>query len=90
MTFTAESIATFQTIFEERKQRIRSFNGCEHLELWQDAHNPCIFFTYSIWQNEKDLDHYRFSEFFKETWSLTRALFASKAQAWSVQRKATA
>lgn len=87
MTFIPENTEAFQAIFEERKHIIRNFEGCKHLELWQDANNPCIFFTYSHWDSEKHLDHYRFSDFFKETWNLTRALFSAKAQAWSVTRK---
>lgn len=90
MTFAQDSIEQFQQIFADRKQTIRGFPGCRHLELWQDEHNPCIFFTYSMWESEKDLDHYRFSDFFKETWNLTRAMFTTKAQAWSVGRKAIA
>jgi quinol monooxygenase YgiN len=85
MTFRPDSIAAFTTLFEERKQKIRDFNGCSHLELWQDCKDPRIFFTYSNWNSESDLDHYRFSEFFKDTWGKTKALFAEKPQAWSVE-----
>ena len=87
MTFQQDRINDFTSLFEERKQTIRSFQGCTHLELWQDTARPNIFFTYSHWESEAHLDHYRFSEFFKETWGLTKALFAEKPQAWSVSRK---
>lgn len=87
MTFRPEEVEHFQALFEERKERIRHFEGCTHLELWQDAHNPNIFFTYSNWESEAYLDHYRFSEFFKDTWSRTKALFAERPNAWSVNRK---
>jgi quinol monooxygenase YgiN len=86
MTFSAENVETFLELFEERKSRIRHFEGCKHLELWQDANNKNIFFTYSHWENEQYLNQYRFSEFFKDTWTLTKALFAEKAQAWSVNQ----
>jgi quinol monooxygenase YgiN len=84
MTFTAEGVSAFRTLFEERKARIRHFDGCLHLELWQDAHRPEMFFTYSHWASEDFLNHYRFSPFFKETWALTKALFAAPPQAWSI------
>ena len=84
MTFEPANVAAFQSLFEERKHLIRHFDGCEHLELWQDAHQPHVFFTYSKWQSEQHLDHYRFSELFKDTWTKTKALFAAKPQAWSV------
>lgn len=87
MTFKPDRVTDFQALFEERKERIRAFEGCEHLELWQDAHNEHIFFTYSHWRSEQHLDHYRFSAFFKDTWARTKALFEEKPQAWSVHRK---
>ena len=84
MTFETQHIATFQQFFEERKRTIQSFDGCAFLELWQDINHPEIFFTHSIWESEHHLNQYRFSEFFKDTWTQTKAMFASKAQAWSV------
>ena len=86
MTFEPERIDEFTKLFDERKHIIRGFPGCTHLELWQDTTHNNIFFTYSNWNSESDLNHYRFSEFFKETWSLTKALFADKPQAWSVNK----
>lgn len=87
MHFRKDALADFIQLFEERKQLIRAFEGCEHLELWQDEHNEAIFFTYSHWQSETHLNHYRFSELFKDTWAKTKVLFAEKPQAWSVSRK---
>jgi quinol monooxygenase YgiN len=84
MTFREEAIDDFRALFDERKQLIRHFEGCRHLELWQDANQPAVFFTYSHWDSEAHLDHYRFSSLFKETWALTKALFAAKPQAWSI------
>jgi len=85
MTFREAEVETFLRLFNERKHLIRSFEGCSHLELWREAHKPNVFFTYSIWKSEAHLDHYRFSDLFKDTWSKTKALFAEKASAWSVQ-----
>jgi hypothetical protein len=89
MTFETTQIEAFQSLFEERKHLIRHFEGCDHLELWQDTHHPNIFFTYSKWQSEQHLNHYRFSELFKDTWAKTRALFSAAPQAWSVLPKLT-
>ena len=84
MVFLPEQVGDFVRLFDERKETIRNFPGCLHLELWREAGTEHIFFTYSHWESEQALDHYRFSDFFKETWSLTKALFAQKAEAWSV------
>lgn len=90
MSFLPQHTDAFTQLFNQRKERIRDFEGCQHLELWQDEKNNCIFFTYSIWQNEEMLNHYRFSDFFKETWGLTRSLFNAKAEAWTVNKFAEA
>jgi quinol monooxygenase YgiN len=87
MTFREEEVNNFQKLFDERKELIRHFEGCRHLELWQDAHMPNVFFTYSHWESEQALDHYRFSELFKNTWAKTKALFAEKPRAWSVEQR---
>jgi heme-degrading monooxygenase HmoA len=90
MTFHKELVDQFVELFEARKQAIRGFRGCTHLELWQDSVHENVFFTYSNWDSEADLNHYRFSEFFKDTWGKTKALFADKPQAWSVIKKSVA
>lgn len=84
MVFLPEHVPAFVQLFDERKERIRNFKGCHHLELWRESGKGNIYFTYSHWENEQALDHYRFSAFFKETWGLTKALFEQKAEAWSV------
>lgn len=87
MIFREEEVQRFQELFNERKQMIRTFDGCKHLELWQETGKPNVFFTYSIWDSQQHLDHYRFSELFKDTWGKTKELFADGAQAWSVEQK---
>ena len=82
MTFQEDKVEDFIQVFEASKQRIRSFPGCQHLELWRTGN---IFFTYSIWEDEASLNHYRYSALFKTTWARTKALFAEKAEAWSLE-----
>jgi heme-degrading monooxygenase HmoA len=89
MTFREDCIKQFSDFFEARKHIIRGFDGCMHLQLWQDSKQPNIFFTYSHWETEAHLDHYRFSDFFKDTWGKTKAMFKDKPQAWSVIIKST-
>jgi heme oxygenase (mycobilin-producing) len=84
MTFREEEVEAFKVLFEERKAMIRNFEGCTHLQLWQDQHNPAVFFTYSLWDSEEHLDQYRASHFFDDTWSLTKQKFAARPEAWTV------
>lgn len=84
MEFEKENIPTFLANFEVVKEKIRSFPGCTFLELYQDKSDVTIFFTYSRWNDETDLENYRNSALFKEVWSQTKPLFREKAAAWSV------
>jgi hypothetical protein len=85
MTFRPEAVATFRANFDQNKAQIRAFPGCAHLELWQDRQQPALFFTYSWWQAEADLENYRQSALFRQVWAQTKALFAAPAEAWSLQ-----
>lgn len=86
LTLKKENIASFEQIFEETKNFIRNFEGCLHLELYQDREHSNIFFTYSQWEKEENLETYRKSEFFRNVWGKTKLLFEDKPEAWSVNR----
>ena len=83
MSFREEKVEDFIGIFEAAKEQIAAFPGCEGLKLLRDAHKRNVFFTYSFWNSEHELDQYRHSELFKTTWEGTKALFDDKPQAWS-------
>lgn len=85
MIFREGEAAKFLTNFDEVKTQIRGFDGCSHLQLWNDVAAPDTFFTYSKWESEAHLNAYRNSVLFKETWAFTKTLFADKPAAWSVQ-----
>lgn len=89
LSFHEENIPAFLENFETIKDRIRSAPGNRLLELYQDKNNKSIFFTYSYWETEKDLENYRTSEFFNEVWSFTKKLFNEKPEAWSVDKLAS-
>ncbi|TXD85183.1 antibiotic biosynthesis monooxygenase [Subsaximicrobium wynnwilliamsii] len=86
MSFEPSKIQEFLMNFDANKRQIRAFEGCEFLELYRDKNNKDLFFTYSYWQTEADLEHYRHSELFKKVWSKTKPLFNAKPEAWSVNR----
>ncbi len=85
MTFRKECMQDFKSLFAEVKPVIAAFNGCKQVILLQDINNPAVMMTYSIWENEEALNRYRYSEFFKQTWTRTKSLFAEKAEAISLQ-----
>lgn len=86
MTFQEDNVDDFLKVFEASKEKIKGFEGCEHLELHKDYHAPNIFSTYSIWVNDAALDNYRHSELFKGVWKQTKPLFKEKPVAFSNRR----
>jgi autoinducer 2-degrading protein len=87
MKFRSGEEPAFLEIFDRSKEHIRAFPGCLYLELFTEANNPTVFFTYSKWDSEFSLAVYRKSELFLTTWQNTKALFSEKAQAWSLNSK---
>ena len=85
-SFHEDKISYFLENFEVIKQKIRNASGNRLLEFYQDKTDPCIFFTYSYWETEQDLENYRNSELFFEIWTDTKKLFNKKPEAWSVDK----
>jgi hypothetical protein len=83
MNFEEENIQSFLKIFEQAENKIRTLPGCIHLELKRNVRNHSQLATISKWNSEKELNNYRESEFFKDTWQKTKALFSSDAEAFS-------
>lgn len=86
MTFQEDKVEDFLEVFNQSKDRIRAFEGCEHLELHKDFHADHIFSTYSIWRDDQCLDNYRHSDLFKGVWKETKALFSEKPIAFSNEK----
>jgi len=84
MEFEKERIPDFLKIFAASRDQIRSFSGCRFLQLLQDENDSCIFFTYSQWEKQEDLNAYRNSDLFQRVWANTRKLFRKTAEAWSL------
>jgi len=81
--FKADRIEDFLDHFEQVKERVATATGCEQLKLQRDITDPTIVFTLSHWKSEEDLNNYRNSPFFKETWKKIKPWFAYKASAWT-------
>lgn len=87
MTFEPSKVNEFLKIFNESKRLIRNMKGCNHLELLNDINATNIYFTYSYWDSENDLNNYRNSKIFEQVWDKTKKLFIEKPEAWSVEQK---
>ncbi|MCX7550382.1 putative quinol monooxygenase [Xanthomarina sp. F2636L] len=89
MSFNENHIDEFLENFNINKEQIRHFKGCCFLELYRDKTHTNIFFTYSYWNTEADLEAYRHSDLFRNVWSKTKPLFNAKPEAWSLDKVAS-
>lgn len=83
MVFDPAFVADFEAMFNEKRNAIRAYPGCEKLALWRDHTYPNIYYTRSHWQSKAHLDDYRSSDLFKETWAQTKKGFVDRPQAFS-------
>jgi len=87
MEFRPEHVDDFLAQFDTVKNLIRVFPGVRHLELHRDADQSNVFYTYSKWDGEEDLEIYRQSELFKGAWSQVKVWFDAKPQAFSLKEE---
>ncbi len=84
--FEAAHLEDFLAHFETVKWQVAKFPGCRGMQLLQDQTDPCLVFTYSIWDSEQDLNNYRDSELFASIWPKIKPWFDQKAEAWSLNQ----
>ena len=78
MTFRPEARATFLQHFDAAAPKIRAFEGCQRLELWEGRRFPNVCTTFSLWTNKEALERYRRSDLFRETWRNVKPLFTAE------------
>lgn len=84
MDFDPMKVNDFLDLFETVKEKISTFPGCKHLELCKDAKLDHVYYTFSKWETEDDLEQYRHSQLFEDTWAKTKVLFGGKPLAYSL------
>ena len=85
MSFEPSKVEEFKTIFNNSKNKIAGFEGCNGVKLMQDFNAENVFYTYSSWDGEEFLNNYRHSELFEGVWKATKALFNDKPMAFSLK-----
>ena len=87
MQFKPGKVEEFLVIFNTHSKQIRNFKGVLGLELHRDAAMQNVFYTWSTWDSEENLEAYRHSELFKSVWARVRLLFESNPVAYSLVRE---
>ena len=85
MHFRPEEVERFIGVFDQSKEAIRTSPGCLSLRLLQDPTDPCSIQTLSTWEKAEDLERYRQSRLFEDTWAKTKVLFDQKPRAYSYE-----
>jgi quinol monooxygenase YgiN len=89
LTLLEDKVSDFLDHFDSIKDKVRHYPGCQFLEVYRDRENTNVFFTYSYWEDESNLEDYKKSEVFGEIWPYTKTLFKERAEAWSVDKVVT-
>lgn len=84
MQFDVNFIGEFKKLFAEVKAQIAKSDGCLGVKLLQHETDLSVFFTISEWRRADDLENYRKSDLFIETWAKVKPNFSAKAEAWSL------
>ena len=88
MRFHPELEQDFLGVFHQSAEKIREFEGCLKMNLFKVKTEELIFMTISHWNSENDLENYRNSELFKNTWKAVKALFSGAPEAWTLEMQA--
>lgn len=83
MTIKPKELESFLKVFDTAAPKIRSFPGCNHLELWREVETSNVCTTFSHWSSEGALEAYRRSDLFRLTWATVKPLFAAPPEAHS-------
>ncbi|MFK8038365.1 MAG: putative quinol monooxygenase [Crocinitomicaceae bacterium] len=86
MTFKPEHSAEFEAYFLTIKSKVAGQPGCNGVKLLKEKGETGVFFTYSQWDSEDDLNNYRRTEIFGQIWPTVKNWFAKKAEAWTVNK----
>jgi quinol monooxygenase YgiN len=84
LEFDPDRVEEFKTFFAQNRHLISAFPGCISLDLFADADNGNVYYSFSIWENKEALEKYRDSETFKTLWTFAKARFSAKPQAFSL------
>jgi (4S)-4-hydroxy-5-phosphonooxypentane-2,3-dione isomerase len=82
LSFNDRYCSEFEAGFPDIQKIVVSNEGCNSVDLLK-SNEPGVYFTYSIWNNETDLDTYRNSETFKKIWEMFKLNFNDKPEAWT-------
>ena len=74
----------FRNIYQRRNPFKNGVKGCKAVNIMRDVMHKNIYYTVSQWDSVDDLEAYRKSDYFKETWPMVKAQLSQRAEAFSM------
>jgi len=85
MELIETKIGLFERFMSNLKDEKLRQEGCLHHDIFCDKDNNSIYFSYTIWNNEKSLKKYKKSELFKVVSQTIRSFCVKEPLAWTVE-----
>ena len=85
LTFQEKHTEDFERYFTEIKDKVAGQPGCKGVKLLKEKKGSGVYFTYSTWESEEDLNRYRETPLFGSVWPTVKAWFSDKPEAWSTE-----
>jgi len=80
----AAAKVSFQEIYRSRNPLKNGVKGCREVKVMKDVNDDNVYYTVSTWEHNDDLEAYRASEYFAETWPMVKAQLSKRAEAFSM------
>lgn len=80
----SDAIQVFEKIYKERNPSKNKIQGCRSVEVMKDVNEDLVYYTVSQWDANEDLEAYRASAYFSETWPMVKAQLSQRAEAFSM------
>ena len=85
MDMLPDAEVAFLEIYSRSREAIRAQKGCMGLDLLRSVRDGHVsLWTISMWQSVDDLETYRSSALFRNTWTAVKPLFSGRAEAWTL------
>lgn len=85
MKVESKKIEAFELFMNNLHDEKLKIPGCLHFDFFHEKRNINVYYTYTIWENEKYFKQYKKLDLFKEVVSTLKSLCLEEPQAWTIE-----
>ena len=63
---------------------VRRVSGCIHNDIFRDKMKENIFYSYTIWNSDEDIEKYLGSQYYKDIWGDLWDYFEGTPKSWKI------